>query len=74
MVVGDVVAGKSIVASTGLFHDLVVLGNMHRPAKHQVFKEVRESGFIRLFIARTDIVQDVQDDRLAVRILMVDYP
>ncbi len=69
-VIGAVLVGGAVkIGGADPFHHFdVTAGEMLAAAEHQMFKEMREAGFSRFFVFRSDVIPEVQGHywRLAV--------
>ena len=74
VVVGDVVVGPRVVLPARLLQGGVIVGDMHRPAEHQVLEQMGETGMVRMLVARADIIDDVQRHHLRGGVFVVHQP
>lgn len=49
-----------VILTSGILYRSVIVGHMDRASEHQVFKQMGESGMVRIFIACAHIVQQVR--------------
>ena len=54
--VGEVTVGPGIVCASGRFKRFVELRYVFRPSEHQMLKQVRHSGMVRLLVAASHII------------------
>lgn len=52
----------------------IVIGDIHRSAKHQVFEQMREACMLRMLVARTHIIDDIQRNHLRTGIFVMHQP
>src|SRR5256885_9622615 len=59
IIIGDVVAGESIVLATCKLYGPIVIRNVLRATKHKMFKKMRKAGARRVFVSGAHIVQNI---------------
>jgi len=59
IIIGNVGAGKRIIFATYFLQGLIITLNVPGAAKHQVFKQMRKACTGRIFIARPNIIENI---------------
>ena len=59
MVIRIIIIGECIIIASGQLQGGIEIRDIHRSAKHEVFKEMGKSGKSGIFVARANVIQNV---------------
>ena len=72
--IGIVVARPCIIHPSGILYCAIKVGNIYRPTKHQVLKQVSHAGQLGRFVASTHIIHYVKCHHCSGTIVVMHYP